>query len=319
MRQGDDQLGPFLLSLAVHAVFLASLWAATLNCETWNGAVARLALPGFLSMECVKPLNLEGPVIEAMLVDYSPPKTTAAAVPRVRPQPPRPQPPRPEIETPPPPPLPPTPPRAEDTIDRERIARDGQLPALDEQREQEERRKREQVELEAQERLSQMERERQKQLEDIRRLREEAQRKREREEQRLAQLEDTQRADRVDRQREEERQRIDDMAQREDAQRAGTGGTENDLRARYVFALQQVVTINWLRPDTARAGLRCTVRIVQLPGGEVIDASVVPPCNGDPLTQRSLEAAVMRAQPLPYQGYESVFQRTIDFVFRYDG
>jgi colicin import membrane protein len=312
----DDQLGPLLLSLAIHALFMAGLWVATLRCETWNEAVARLALPGFLSMECVEPLNLEGPVIEAMLVDYSPPKTTPASVPRPRPQPPKPEPPKPEVETPPPPPLPPAPPRAEDTIDRERVARDGQLPALDEQREQEERRKREQVELEAQERLAEMERERQQQLADIRRLREQAEQRRKLEEQRLAQIEDRQRQDR---ERSEERQRVEGLEVRENAQRAGTGGTDNDLRARYVFALQQVVTMNWLRPDTARAGLRCTVRIVQLPGGEVMSASVVPPCNGDPLTQRSLEAAVMRAQPLPYQGYESVFQRSIDFVFRYDG
>jgi len=168
----DDQFGPLLLSLAIHALFLAGLWAATLRCETWNDAVARLALPGFFTIECVAPLNLEGPVIEAMLVDYSPPKTTRAAVPRPRPQPPKPEPPKPEIEAPPPPPLPPAPPPAEDTVDRERVARDGELPALDEQREQEERRKREQIELEAQQRLTEMERERQQQLEDIRRLRE---------------------------------------------------------------------------------------------------------------------------------------------------
>jgi colicin import membrane protein len=220
---------------------------------------------------------------------------------------------------PPAPQLPPTPPPAQDTIDRERVAREGQLAAAEEQREQDERRKREQVELEVEERLTQMQREREKQLEDIRRLREEASKRREREEQRLAQLEDNQRADVAERERSEERQRTEDMVERENAQNAGTGGTENSLEARYIFALQQVVTQNWLRPDTARGGLRCTVRIVQLPGGEVIDATVVPPCNGDPLTQRSLEAAVMRAQPLPYQGYESVFQRSINFVFRYDG
>lgn len=316
MDRRDDQFGPLLLSLAIHGLFIAGLWAATLRCETWNGAVERLALPGFLAMECVKPLNLEGPVIEAMLVDYSPPKTTRASVPRPRPQPPKPEPPKPEVEAPPPPPLPPAPPPAEDTVDRERVARDGELPALDEQREQEERRKREQVELEAQERLSEMERQRQQQLEDIRRLREQAEQRRKVEEQRLAQIEDRQQQQR---ERAEERQRVEGLEVRDNAQRAGTGGTDNDLRARYVFALQQVVTMAWLRPDTARPGLRCTVRIVQLPGGEVMSASVVPPCNGDPLTQRSLEAAVMRAQPLPYQGYESVFQRSIDFVFRYDG
>ena len=51
----------------------------------------------------------------------------------------------------------------------------------------------------------------------------------------------------------------------------------------------------------------------------MLSASVVAPCNGDELTKRSLEAAVLRAQPLPYRGFESVFQREISFNFRYDG
>ena len=78
-------------------------------------------------------------------------------------------------------------------------------------------------------------------------------------------------------------------------------------------------TSNWLRPDSAPSGIRCRLRIVQIPGGEVIQASVTSPCNADELTRRSIEAAVLRAQPLPYRGYESVFQRAIDFNFRYDG
>ena len=43
------------------------------------------------------------------------------------------------------------------------------------------------------------------------------------------------------------------------------------------------------------------------------------PCNADDLTRRSIEAAVLRAQPLPYQGYEPVFSRNIVFTFHYDG
>lgn len=314
MDRRDDSLGPLLLSLAIHALFLTALWAATLRCETWNATRARLALPDFFAVECVKPVEVEGPVIEAMLVDASPTRSAPRSVPRS--QPPKPQPPQPDLDTPPPPSLPPVPPPAEDTIDRERIAREGELPALERQREQEERRKREQIELEAQQRLTEMERQRQQQLADIRRQREQAEQRRKIEQERLAQLEDQQRRDR---ERIVQPQPDGPLPANDNIPHAGTGGTQNDLRARYVFALQQVVTQNWLRPDTARPGLRCTVRIVQLPGGEVIDAAVVPPCNGDPLTQRSLEAAVMRARPLPYQGYEAVFQRNIDFVFRYDG
>ena len=198
-------------------------------------------------------------------------------------------------------------------MDRERVDRMAIEPSRAE-REQEERRKRDQELLQEQERLTQMERERQQQLEDIRRRREEAQQRTRIEQQRLAQLEDRAQKERAQKEREQQQR---DQQQAE--QRAGSEGEDDSLRARYVFALQQSVTSNWLRPDSAAPGLRCTVRIAQIPGGQVLSASVVPPCNGDDLTRRSLEAAVLRAQPLPYQGYEKVFERSIDFVFHYDG
>lgn len=317
MPSNNDQLGPLLLSVALHALLLAGLWATTLGCETWNAAVVRLQLPQLLTMTCSKPLDLEGPVIEAMLVDYTPPTTTRAQVARPRPQPPRPQPPVPE-PPPPAPLLPPNPPPATDVVEQERIDRDGQLPALEAQREQEERRKREQIELEMQQRLTAMERDRQQQLDDIRRQREQAQQRRELEEQRLAQLVDQQRADVADRQRQNEAERMQDLLERENAQRAGTGGTQNDLRSRYFFAITQQVQQNWLRPDSTRPPIRCSIRIAQIPGGDVIDVSFVGQCNTDELTRRSIEAAVRRA-PLPYAGYESVFTRNITFDFSWDG
>jgi len=91
------------------------------------------------------------------------------------------------------------------------------------------------------------------------------------------------------------------------------------LAQRYALEIQAQVTNNWLRPPTARGGLRCTLRIVQIPGGEVISATIAGSCNGDEATRRSLVAAVERAGTLPYRGYEGVFQREIDFIFTYNG
>ena len=99
----------------------------------------------------------------------------------------------------------------------------------------------------------------------------------------------------------------------------GNRGVDESLLGRYQVAIQQSVQNNWLRPDTAQPGIRCTIDIVQIPGGEVISVSVANPCNADELTRRSIEAAVMKAQPLPYEGFQSVFQRQIRFTFRYDG
>ena len=56
--------------------------------------------------------------------------------------------------------------------------------------------------------------------------------------------------------------------------------------------------------------------IRQIPGGTVIDAQVDPSCPYDEAGRRSVEAAVLKAQPLPYQGFESVFNRTLILNFR---
>jgi len=97
--------------------------------------------------------------------------------------------------------------------------------------------------------------------------------------------------------------------------RAGQIASKSD---EYYGAIQSQVTNNWLRPPTARSGLRCRLKIVQIPGGEVISAAIAGTCNADEATRRSLVAAVERAGSLPYRGFEDVFEREIDFIFTYD-
>lgn len=65
--------------------------------------------------------------------------------------------------------------------------------------------------------------------------------------------------------------------------------------------------------------LPCRIAITQLPGGEVISAEVEPGCPYDDLAKRSVEAAVLKAQPLPYAGFEPVFSRKLVFTFRPSG
>jgi colicin import membrane protein len=61
------------------------------------------------------------------------------------------------------------------------------------------------------------------------------------------------------------------------------------------------------------------VDVVQIPGGEVISASISRRCNADDVTRRSIIAAVEKAGNLPYRGFEDVFEREISFFFLYDG
>ena len=283
-----DKARAFALSVAVHAAFVL------------------VAVFGLALSVPAKPISVAGPIIEATLVTIAPPKPV---VQRTQPRPPRPA--RPEPKPVAPEIAPPVPPRAEDTIDQEAIDRMA-IQAAEALREQEERRKREQLLLEEQERHARAERERQEQLEDIRRQREEAEKRRLLEEVKLAKLKE-----RED-QRLAEQERMREMLEQdqEATPQAGNEGESNDLLGRYALAIQTAVTQNWLRPDHVQRVV-CTLRITQIPGGEVISASVAAPCNADELTRRSLEAAVMRTQPLPYQGYESVFQRNVNFTFCY--
>jgi colicin import membrane protein len=158
------------------------------------------------------------------------------------------------------------------------------------------------------------ERRQQQELADIRRQREAAERERKIEEERLKQLDARRQRD-----AEAQRQALEQRRQAEAQQAAARAGQLASLKDRYYLTIQQQVTQNWLRPSTARPGLRCTLRVVQIPGGEVISASIAGSCNADEVTRRSLVAAVERAGSLPYRGFEDVFDREIDFVFSYDG
>jgi colicin import membrane protein len=197
-----------------------------------------------------------------------------------------------------------------DTVDQDAARRDA-IAREKAAQEQEERRRQEQVDLteerekqkaaENQRRLAaQAEDEKQKKLADLRRQREQATRQAELAEQKLRQLRQVQ-----------QRQAAATPSQGT----PGQGGTSEDLTAKYAAAIQQAVLNQWIRPDTVPLGQRCSVTIRQLPGGEVIDVAVASGCPFDEAGRRSLDAAVRRAQPLPYRGFEQVFQRTLILNF----
>jgi len=87
------------------------------------------------------------------------------------------------------------------------------------------------------------------------------------------------------------------------------------LKSRYVAALQAPILEKWIRPDGMAPGSRCSVTVVQIPGGLVVSATAISPCGFDEAGKRSLEAAVLNAGPLPYRGFEAVFERRINLEF----
>ncbi len=85
--------------------------------------------------------------------------------------------------------------------------------------------------------------------------------------------------------------------------------------AAYQFAIQQKVRRNWVEPASSRPGLKCEVRVQQLPGGAVVSVSILT-CNGDAAVRRSIVAAIEKASPLPIPSNPNLFDRNLRFTFR---
>jgi len=192
-----------------------------------------------------------------------------------------------------------------DAVDEEEVRRDAVSPDT-RLREQEAKQRQAQVDLDEQERQrqeQQKQREIQQQLVRIQAEREKLKRQADQSAQRLRQLADW------------KAQQASEAAASASPP-PGNPDADSALRSRYAAALTQAIRSNWTRPDNVPASVRCVIHITQLPGGKVIDAEVDASCPYDALGRRSVEAAVLKAQPLPYAGFEPVFSRELKLNFQ---
>jgi colicin import membrane protein len=115
------------------------------------------------------------------------------------------------------------------------------------------------------------------------------------------------------RQRDQTRRQQELLAavQAEEAQYAAQQSGE---LARYQAILTQRVQRFWVEPASANEGVDCYVLVSLLPSGDVIDARIQK-CNGDQAVQRSIEAAVRRASPLPLPDNPALFDRNLRIRF----
>jgi colicin import membrane protein len=87
----------------------------------------------------------------------------------------------------------------------------------------------------------------------------------------------------------------------------------------YSARIQEAIEMEWLRPMGVGDGLSCTLRIRMAAGGSVIAAQVVRG-SGSSAFDRSAEAAVRKADPLPVpSGRLFEKMRTIDLEFAPSG
>jgi colicin import membrane protein len=190
-----------------------------------------------------------------------------------------------------------------DEQDQEEVVEVGPLPS-EETQVQEEQVRQEQVDL----------------TEEIERQREAENRERERErEQVRRELEEQRRIVRM------EEQRLAQLADRTPAppkpappappvRESGRGGTDAGNEARWLAAVNATARNNWntgLAPELTR----CRVRLQMIPGGEVINVEFMD-CPYDAQGRESVERA-LRKTPMPYSGFESVFESKITVTFCY--
>lgn len=290
MIRNSDNIVPVLLAAALHAVIIATMVFAL----------------DFSPSRPMVPLAIQASLVSASDMQQEPRTREPAIEPEPEPPEPEPEPPQPD-------------PAEQQRIEQERLKRQQDL-------EQEQERIREQqiveqrrLEQEAEERRRREEAERQRQQQEAeeQRKREEAELERQRQEAERKRLEDIERQrqenERKRREAEEAEQMRQFAAELAEEQRRLDAMNSGEL-ARYQYAIQQRIQQAWIRPASAMPGLKCVVEVRQIPGGQVVGVSITS-CNGDAAVQRSIEAAVYKASPLPEPENPALFDRNLRITF----
>lgn len=87
---------------------------------------------------------------------------------------------------------------------------------------------------------------------------------------------------------------------------------------RYAKAIYLPIQSRWenysysseLKPDSS-----CAARITQMPGGDILNIDFSPDCEFNKAGRDAIVTAIRESAPLPYYGFESVYQRQIRIVF----
>ena len=87
------------------------------------------------------------------------------------------------------------------------------------------------------------------------------------------------------------------------------------LKRDYMIAIKEQVERNWRRPQESSKIESCEVRVLQGPGGIIMDVTFGDCDGGTSAYRRSIENAVYKAEPLPQPGDKTLFEREINFIF----
>jgi len=199
--------------------------------------------------------------------------------------------------------------------ERKRRAEEQRLARLKADREAQARKKREEAkhlaELEQKkkqetERLAALEKQKQQEAERLAKLQDEA---RKAEDEKRRQAEQEARRKQIE---EEERRLKAEQARVEAATRA-----RNQAESlKFIAQMQAKVERNWINPLSGQSGLECVIRVRLNQEGKVLLAQVVQG-SGNPVFDRSVEAAVLKASPLPLPKDPTIMEGFPELRFKF--
>jgi colicin import membrane protein len=295
METRTDQARALILTVLLHVAGLALFWLSA----SWAFAPRQEAASGEPISASLQLSSADMQRARAAIAEAAKAREEAAPKPQPLPSP------RPQTSDTPLQPKPQAPQDRPDSVDQQAIDRNALRKAEQLAQEQEERRRQEQVDLtEEIKRQQEAERRQQlarQQLEAIRREREAASQRTLMEEQRLRQLADRRSASTPT-----------PNASAATAAPSGDRGADESLRARYKAALNATARANW-NTGMAPELVHCKVSFTQRTGGTVMRVDFID-CPYDERGRDSVERALLKS-PMPYQGFESVFERTINLEF----
>ena len=244
-----------------------------------------------VAFDYARPMPFTPLVVQATLVQEIPEK--APPPPVVEPEP------EPEPVIPEPEPEPEPEPDNSEELRREAEEKQRRLDALIEQQRLADLKKKEAEEKARKEREEAERKKREEEEKERKRI--EAEKKRQEDEQR-------QREENERRRRELEAEQRQTELEAEERRFAARTSAE---MAAYQFAIAQKIRRNWAVPASAGPETTCSVRVTQLPGGEVVGVSNLNCNTDDAAVRRSVEAAIRRSSPLPEPGNPDLFDRNL--------
>ncbi len=102
-----------------------------------------------------------------------------------------------------------------------------------------------------------------------------------------------------------------------EAEARATALRNSDEAARWQAQIAARIQRAWIRPPSAQPGIACVVRIRQVPGGEVTNATVESCDGGDAALRESIQTAAYRASPLPPPPDPAIFDPDLRITFTF--